>query len=640
MIFNSLLIANRGEIACRIIKTARDMGIRSVAVYVDADKDALFVKEADEAIRLVDGGYLDSKQIINAAKKSGAQAIHPGYGFLSENASFARKVKKEGIIWVGPSPHVISVMGDKLKAKELAVKANVPTLPMTSKPSEAKNIGYPLLIKAAAGGGGKGMRIVEKEKDLKESISSAQREAKNGFNDDRIFIERYVEKSRHIEIQILGDSNGNVVHLGERECSIQRRHQKIIEESPSPRISEDIRNKMGEAAVKLAKKIKYESAGTVEFLFDDKTEEFWFLEVNTRLQVEHPVTEEVTGIDLVYEQLKIARGESIKFNQNDISFNGSSIEARLYAEDPNNDFLPEIGTLIAFEKSNSAEARWDTGVIKGAVIGTDFDPMLAKVISFAPNRIDAASKLAKALESAHIGGVKTNRDFLINCLKSPEFLKGNTTTDFIERVNPDRKLIINEGDLNHATVIAALWIQMKNRDEAKVAKFMPSGWTNGRLPKQKIIFEYEGQEIKVEYSQKRNGQFSFSDNKVAQIYSSDNESIDVMFDGKRHISKITSSKNNILVHMPYGDVMLNVKPKFTLPGLEVATGGLVAPMPGKVIDIKVKKGKKVKAGDTLVILEAMKMEHSIKAAEDGVVSELLISINDQVENGALLMIVK
>ena len=640
MIFNSLLIANRGEIACRIIKTARDMGIRSVAVYVDADKDALFVKEADEAIRLVDGGYLDSKQIINAAKKSGAQAIHPGYGFLSENASFARKVKKEGIIWVGPSPHVISVMGDKLKAKELAVKANVPTLPMTSKPSEAKNIGYPLLIKAAAGGGGKGMRIVEKEKDLKESISSAQREAKNGFNDDRIFIERYVEKSRHIEIQILGDSNGNVVHLGERECSIQRRHQKIIEESPSPRISDDIRNKMGEAAVKLAKRIKYESAGTVEFLFDDKTEEFWFLEVNTRLQVEHPVTEEVTGIDLVCEQLKIARGESLKFNQNDISFNGSSIEARLYAEDPNNDFLPEIGTLIAFEKSNSAEARWDTGVIKGAVIGTDFDPMLAKVISFAPNRIDAASKLAKALESAHIGGVKTNRDFLINCLKSPEFLKGNTTTDFIERVNPDRKLIINEGDLNHATVIAALWIQMKNRDEAKVAKFMPSGWTNGRLPKQKIIFEYEGQEIKVEYSQKRNGQFSFSDNKVAQIYSSDNESIDVMFDGKRHISKITSSKNNILVHMPYGDVMLNVKPKFTLPGLEVATGGLVAPMPGKVIDIKVKKGKKVKAGDTLVILEAMKMEHSIKAAEDGVVSELLISINDQVENGALLMIVK
>ncbi len=324
MIFDSLLIANRGEIACRIIKTAKEMGIRSVAVYVDADKDSLFVKQADESIRLEDGGYLDGDQIINAAKRTGAQAIHPGYGFLSENASFARKVKKEKIIWVGPSPNVISVMGDKLKAKELATKANVPTLPMTSKPGEAKKIGYPLLIKAAAGGGGKGMRIVEKEKDLKESITSAQREAKSGFNDERIFIERYVEKSRHIEIQILGDSKGNVVHLGERECSIQRRHQKIIEESPSPRISDEVRNKMGEAAVKLAKQIKYESAGTVEFLFDDKTEEFWFLEVNTRLQVEHPVTEEVTGIDLVSEQLKIARGESLEFSQEDISWTGCS----------------------------------------------------------------------------------------------------------------------------------------------------------------------------------------------------------------------------------------------------------------------------------------------------------------------------
>ena len=352
MTFDSLLIANRGEIACRIIKTAKEMGIRSVTVYVDADKDALFVKQADESIRLQDGGYLDGNQIIEAAIRTGAQAIHPGYGFLSENASFARKVKKAGIIWVGPSPNVISVMGDKLKAKELAIKAGVPTLPMTSKPTEAKKIGFPILIKAAAGGGGKGMRIVNKEKDLKESIVSAKREAKSGFNDERIFIERYVEKSRHIEIQILGDSAGNIVHLGERECSIQRRYQKIIEESPSPRISKETRHKMGEAAVKLAKQIRYESAGTVEFLFDDKTEEFWFLEVNTRLQVEHPVTEEVTGIDLVSEQLKIARGESLKFSQEDISWQGSSIEARLYAEDPANNFLPEIGTLLAFEKNN------------------------------------------------------------------------------------------------------------------------------------------------------------------------------------------------------------------------------------------------------------------------------------------------
>ena len=640
MIFNSILIANRGEIACRIIKTAKEMGIRSIAVYVDADKDSLFVKQADESIRLEDGGYLDRDQIINAAKMSGAQAIHPGYGFLSENASFARKVKKEKLIWVGPSPNVISVMGDKLKAKELAIKADVPTLPMTSKPNEAKKIGYPLLIKAAAGGGGKGMRIVNKEKDLKESIVSAQREAKSGFNDERIFIERYVEKSRHIEIQILGDSKGNVVHLGERECSIQRRHQKIIEESPSPRISDDVRNKMGEAAVKLAKQIKYESAGTVEFLFDDKTEEFWFLEVNTRLQVEHPVTEEVTGIDLVCEQLKIARGESLEFDQKDITWTGSSIEARLYAEDPNNDFLPEIGTLIAFEENNSAEARWDTGVNKGTVVGTDFDPMLAKIISYAPNRTDAAGKLAKALESAHIGGVKTNRDFLVNCLKTKEFLDGDTTSDFIERVKPSRKLEINQSEIEHASAIAAMWMQQQNRNNSNVAKFMPSGWTNGRLPNQKVTFEFENTEYDFEYKQKRDQKFLFSNNKEAFIYSSDEDGIDMIFDGKRHYSRVTVSKNNILVHMPFGDVMLELKPRFKMPGTEVTIGGLIAPMPGKVIDVKVKKGKKVKAGDTLVILEAMKMEHSIKASEDGTVSELLISVNDQVENGALLMVVK
>ena len=640
MIFNSLLIANRGEIACRIIKTAKEMGIRSIAVYVDADKDALFVGEADQSVRLEDGGYLDGNQIINAAKEAGAQAIHPGYGFLSENASFARKVKKEGIVWVGPSANVISVMGDKLKAKDLAMKAEVPTLPMTSKPAEAKNIGYPLLIKAAAGGGGKGMRIVNSQKDLKESIISAQREAKNGFNDERIFIERYVEKSRHIEIQILGDKAGNVIHLGERECSIQRRHQKIIEESPSPRISKEIRNKMGEAAVKLAKMIKYESAGTVEFLFDDKTKEFWFLEVNTRLQVEHPVTEEVTGIDLVSEQLKIARGESIKFTQEEVEWNGWSIEARLYAEDPDNDFLPAIGTLIAFEQDETADARWDTGVTSGTKVGTDFDPMLAKVISYASNRTDAAMKLAKALESAHIGGVKTNRDFLINCLKSNAYIDGDTTTDFIERVNPDRKLILTDDQLDHVLAIAALWIQQKNRDESQVSKFMPSGWTNGRLPNRRNIFEYEGNEYIVEYKQNRNGNFIFSSNKSATVNSVDSNGIDMSFDNKRHYSKVTLSKNKILIHMPYGDVMLDIKPRFVIPGMEVTAGGLIAPMPGKVIDVKVKKGKKVKAGDTLVILEAMKMEHSIKASEDGTVSELLISLNDQVENGALLMIVK
>ena len=639
MIYNSLLIANRGEIAVRIIKTAHEMGIRCVAVYVDADANAPFVMAADEAVRLPDGGYLDGNIIIDAAKKTASEAIHPGYGFLSENASFARKVSKEKIIWVGPSPHVISVMGDKLKAKELATKADVPTLPMTSKPSEAKKIGYPLLIKAAAGGGGKGMRIVNAKEDLKESIASAQREAKSGFGDERVFIERYVEKSRHIEIQILGDSHGNVIHLGERECSIQRRHQKIIEESPSPRVSPEIREAMGLAAVKLAKKIKYQSAGTVEFLFDDKTGEFWFLEVNTRLQVEHPVTEEVTNIDLVYEQLRIARGEELGYEQEDINWIGHSIEARLYAEDPNNNFLPETGTLIAFEEDLNTEARWDSGVESGSVVGTSFDPMLAKVISYGATRNDAASKLARALEAAHIGGLTTNRDFLVATLKTQEFLNGDTTTDFIDRVKPSKELTLDENELEYAATIAALWMQELNRFNDDVLGHLPSGWTNGRIPKQNIRFQFKENEINITYKAQRDASFIVNNSKPALIHECYENGIDMEYNGRRQFSKVTIHKNKVLVHMSFGDVLLEVLPRFVVPGLEVQAGGLVAPMPGKVINLNVKKGSKVKTGDTLVILEAMKMEHSIKAAEDGIISELYVSNNDQVENGALLMVI-
>jgi propionyl-CoA carboxylase alpha chain len=615
------------------------MGVRCVAVYVDDDRESPYVKMADQSVRLPDGGYLDGKEIIKAAKESRAEAIHPGYGFLSENASFARKVIKEGLIWIGPSANAISVMGDKLKAKELAEKAEVPTLPMASSSKDANKIGYPLLIKAAAGGGGKGMRIVHKPKDLNEAIKSAQREAKSGFGDERIFIERYVEKSRHIEIQILGDNHGNIVHLGERECSIQRRHQKIIEESPSPRISEEVRNKMGDAAIKLAQKIKYQSAGTVEFLFDDKTDEFWFLEVNTRLQVEHPVTEEVTGIDLVSEQLRIARGEELGYTQNDIDFIGHSIEARLYAEDPNNDFLPEVGKLIAFEPGHNDDTRWDSGVAEGSEIGTKFDPMLAKIISYAPTRNDAALKLARALESAHIGGIKTNRDFLITCLRSQEFLDGDTTSDFIDRVNPDRKIRLSPIEIEHVISISALWIQERNRLKANTASFMSSGWTNGRLPKQNITFIFDNEEYKVLYKYKRNIGYVFEWGKIGIIHSADEYGIDAEFNGKRHYSRITIKDNNILVHMPFGDVNLEIKPRFVMPGSENIQGSLSAPMPGKVIALNVKKGSKVKAGDVLVILEAMKMEHSIKALEDGVVSKILISKNDQVENGAPLMIV-
>ena len=637
--FDSILVANRGEIALRIMRTAQAMGIQTIAIYVDADKDAPHVRFADKAVLLPDGGYLDIDAVLDAAQKSNAGAIHPGYGFLSENSEFAKRVIKEKIIWVGPSPKVISVMGDKLKAKELAIKASVPTLPMTSDEKEVKKIGYPLLIKAAAGGGGKGMRVVTDKKDLQESLEGAKREALSGFGDERVFIERYVEKSRHIEIQILGDSHGNVIHLGERECSIQRRHQKIIEESPSPRITEEIRFAMGNAAVDLAKKIKYESAGTVEFLFDDKSGEFWFLEVNTRLQVEHPVTEEVTGIDLVAEQIKIARGEELQYSQEDIEWTGSSIEARLYAENPNNDFLPETGKMFAYEQAeNDFMTRWDSGVHKDSVIGTNFDPMLAKVISYGATRDDAARVLAKSLEDSHIGGVITNKDFLIATLRSDEFLKGNTTTDFIERVKPPRVKNLSNDELNLALTAAAMWKQMRNRISSDIAPYIPSGWTNGRLPNPNITFVLDGEEIFVEYKLINKNKFLVFNSEV-EVVNIDDKYIDLVFDSVRVKSRISEDAEFILVHIPSGDVSFEVKPRFSMPGLEVQAGGLVAPMPGKVVDLKVKKGSKVKSGETLVILEAMKMEHSIKASEDGVIADIFIKENDQVENGAVLMVV-
>jgi propionyl-CoA carboxylase alpha chain len=396
---------------------------------------------------------------------------------------------------------------------------------------------------------------------------------------------------------------------------------------------------MASAALKLAKKLKYESAGTVEFLVDDKTGEFWFLEVNTRLQVEHPVTEATTGIDLVHEQLRIARGEALGYDQEDISWYGSAIEARLYAEDPTNDFLPTTGSLVAFEPDLSVDARWDSGVVQGSVIGTDFDPMIAKVITYGESRVDAANKLSRALESLHIGGVVTNRDFLVAILRSEAFLKGLTTTNFIEKVKPALSIVLSASKLQQVASIAALWIQGKNRDDAEILGQLPSGWRNSRLPRQKISFQHGENEILVTYRSRRDGKFDLNENSVAKVFNWDTRSISVEIDGHRLTSKITKDNDLVVVQMPWGNVSLRELPRFALPGSEEISGGLTAPMPGKVVELKVKVGDSISKGDALVILEAMKMEHEVKAPADGKVSEIYIKKGEQLENGALLMIV-
>ena len=484
------------------------------------------------------------------------------------------------------------------------------------------------------------MRIVESAETLEESLAAARREAKSGFGDDRVFLERYVARARHIEIQILGDTHGNVVHLGERECSIQRRHQKILEESPSPRVDTELRETMGEAALRLASELGYESAGTVEFLLDDDTGEFFFLEVNTRLQVEHPVTEMVTGIDLVREQLRIAAGEPLGYEQSDIAFSGSAIEARLYAEDPANGFLPATGTLAAFAPSPTPEVRWDSGVVAGSVIGTDFDPMLAKVIAHAPTRREAAGRLALALARTHLGGVVTNRDFLVSTLRTPEFLAGETTTDFIDRVKPARALEPDDEERTRMAQLAALWVQGCNRADARVLGSAPTGWRNARLPDQKLVLDHGETSVTVRYRSLRDGRFRFADGALARLHAWSEAGIDAEIGGRRVRARVTRSRDQLLVHGPNGDLSFRERPRFTLPGAEEAAGGFVAEMPGKVIDLRVRAGDAVKTGDTVIVLEAMKMEHPMRATVDGVVTEVRVAEGEQVEAGTLLLVVE
>ncbi|MEB3031860.1 acetyl/propionyl/methylcrotonyl-CoA carboxylase subunit alpha [[Mycobacterium] nativiensis] len=640
---SSLLVANRGEIARRIMRTARDMGMRTVAVYTDADAAAPFVADADRAMFLAGGSYLNGAEIIAAAQRVGVDAIHPGYGFLSENAEFARAVEAAGLVWVGPPADAIAAMGDKLEAKSLAERVGVPTLPMADGAGAAASVGFPLLVKAAAGGGGKGMRIVDSAAELDEAVAAAEREALAAFGDGRVFLERYVARSRHVEVQIVGDQHGNLVHLGERECSIQRRHQKIIEEAPSPVVDEAMRAQMGEAALRLAKAIGYISAGTVEFLVDDEPDAtgqrpFWFLEANTRIQVEHPVTEAVTGLDIVRLQLRVAMGEPLDIEQADVTITGHAVEARLYAEDPEAGFLPATGTVAAWQPALSPAARFDSGIEQGSVVGLQFDPMLAKVIVSAPTRREAATKLALVLDRTHIGGVTTNRDFLASTLRTPAFLDGDTTTDFIDRIAPAPTRAHDGRSLLAAASAAVLWLQGHNKAHAPVLGFMPAGWQNARLPASKIVLAQRDSEIELTYRLGRDGVFTFGDGRRAQVHCWTPTGVEATIDGERFATSVVAEGSRLLTHGPDGDIEFVLRARFPDRAAELPRGGLVAPMPGTVIDVRVAAGDHVTAGQILVILEAMKMEHHATAPTAGVVTELMVGPGDQVDNGALLLV--
>ncbi|MGI9613583.1 MAG: biotin carboxylase N-terminal domain-containing protein [Acidimicrobiales bacterium] len=650
-----LLVANRGEIARRVIKTARAMGIETVAVYSDGDAEAPFVGDADRAVALEGRSaaetYLDQEKLLEAAQRTGADSVHPGYGFLSENADFASAVIDAGLTWVGPPPSAIASMGDKLAAKRIMVDAGVPTLPSievipdTDLAAAGDEIGYPVLVKAAAGGGGKGMRVVESPADLVDAVAGAQREAEASFGDGTVFLEKYITASRHVEIQVLGDQHGNLVHCFERECSIQRRHQKIIEEAPSPAVGDGLRQAMGDAALAAARAVGYHSAGTVEFLLAERAGAddpgFYFLEVNTRLQVEHPVTEEITGLDLVRQQLLVAQGEMLGFDQADLGVRGHAIEARLYAEDVEAGFLPATGTLAAFATAADAAARLDSGVEAGSVIGVDFDPMLAKVIVHADTRREAALRLALVLERMTIAGVTTNRDFLVRALRNDGFLAGDTTTDFVERY----ALVgaVAENDDVALLVAAALFRQANNRKKAGPLAFMRSGYRNSVMPPEQLILHDGAEERIVCYRSHRNGSFEITVGVettpvVANIVGVSDSAIEAVIDGVRGRFDVVVSGAQWHVQGPNGRADFTERSRFPDTGHGTVAGGQVAPMPGSIRVVAVSEGDHVEAGAALVVLEAMKMEHTVVAPADGVVSEIRCAVGDQVDNGEVLVV--
>ncbi|TDO18089.1 acetyl/propionyl-CoA carboxylase alpha subunit [Mycobacterium sp. BK086] len=653
--FHKLLIANRGEIAARIIRTAREMDIATVALYSDADRNMPYVAAADESVHLPGTApgdtYLRGDLVLAAAARTGAEAIHPGYGFLSENADFAAACAAAGVVFVGPSPDAITAMGSKIAAKELMAAAGVPVLPGATVQSggdldpahlteAAAAIGYPILVKAAFGGGGRGMRIVADAGSLVEAVQSARREAASAFGDGTVFLEKFVESPRHIEVQIFGDSHGSVVHLGERECSIQRRYQKIVEEAPSTAVDAALRAELGRAAVAAGQALAYEGAGTVEFVMAPDGS-FYFLEVNTRLQVEHPVTELVTGIDLVRAQLLVASGQPLPPEMLDSAPRGHAIEVRLYAEDVAAGFIPASGTLRTLEFPDLPGVRIDAGFESGSAISTFYDPMLAKVIGYGATRDEACARVARALSETRVHGVATNRDLLIGILREPEFLSGAIDTGYLDRHTP--AALVGEGAATaqvHA-LVAALAAQADRRSTTPVLPGLPSGWRTLPCADQRVAFTVGETEIDVSYRFTRGEvDASVAGARLAvRLHSPSATLVDAEIDGVRRQYRVVRDGLDHYVDSTLGSTALRETERFPDPTSVAEAGSLVAPMPGAVVRIEVIQGSRVLAGTPVVVLEAMKMEHTVRAPADGIVATISVAAGDQVESGQVLAVV-
>ena len=687
--FQKILIANRGEIACRVAATARRMAVKTVAVYSDADADAKHVHACDESVHI--GGsapkdsYLRWERIIEAAKATGAQAIHPGYGFLSENQEFARACKDAGLVFIGPPASAIQAMGLKAESKRLMEKAGVPLVPgyhgAGQDPAllhkEADRIGYPVLIKASAGGGGKGMRIVDKSGDFEAALASCKREAINSFGDDAVLIEKYVQRPRHIEIQVFGDSQGDCVWLFERDCSVQRRHQKVLEEAPAPGMTPAMRKQMGEAAVAAAKAVNYVGAGTVEFIVEQREEgepsaapgrpkqasapsggsdstsvpsvvgnmAFFFMEMNTRLQVEHPVTEAITGLDLVEWQLRVAAGEPLPLRQEQLQIHGHAIEARICAENPDNNFLPATGTLriyrkpqcSAFERSN---VRIDDGVREGDAISPYYDSMLAKLIVHADTREQALARLDEALAQTHIVGLATNVQFLRQVVRSPSFAQANLDTALIER---ERAVLFDQEPVGLELAGAAAVAQTLLDEQALEGPDPFSrrdGWRSHGVATRRFQFEFHGalHEAELTYAHDGGLTLSIGGSAAPLAFASSDNGIDVRYGGERQTVSVYSTGELDHVFTARGATRILATDLLAHAGEGLAESGrLTAPMPGKVVSFSVQAGDKVSKGQALAVMEAMKMEHTIAAPADGVVAELLYAPGDQVAEGAELL---